>query len=51
VLRARLAKGAHPFSIVTSVSPSFDFAHWNYADLYSGSWTAYSYADGNFTVP
>ncbi len=51
VLRARLAKGVHGFSIVTSVAPSFDFAHWNYADLYSGSWTAYSYADGSFTVP
>jgi hypothetical protein len=51
VLRARLAKGVHPFSIVASVAPGFDFAHWNYADLYSGSWTAYSYADGSFTVP
>jgi hypothetical protein len=51
VLRARLANGTHGFSIVSSVAPSFDFAHWNYADLYSGSWTAYSYADGSFTVP
>jgi hypothetical protein len=51
VLRARLAKGTHGFSIVSSVAPSFDFAHWNYADLYSGSWTAYSYAAGSFTVP
>jgi hypothetical protein len=51
VLRARLAKGAHSFSLVSSVAPGFDFAYWNYADLYSGSWTAYSYADGSFTVP
>jgi hypothetical protein len=51
VVRARLQKGTHGFSIVTSVSPNFDFAHWTYSDLYSGSWTAYAFADGSFTVP
>ena len=50
-LRARLRSGVHSFILTTSVAPSFDFAHWNYNDLYSGSWTAYAYADGTFTAP
>jgi IPT/TIG domain-containing protein len=50
-LRSRLQKGPHGFSLVISVSPSFDFAHWTYNDLFSGSWTAYAFADGTFTVP
>jgi hypothetical protein len=51
LVRARLQKGTHAFSIVTSVAPNFDFAHWTYADLYSGSWTAYAFADGSFVIP
>jgi hypothetical protein len=50
-VRARLQPGTHGFSMVTSVSPSFDFAHWTYSDLYSGNWTAYAFADGSFSVP
>ena len=50
-VRARLQKGKHAFSLVTSVAPGFDFAHWTYDDLYSGSWTAYAFADGSFQVP
>ena len=50
-LRALLKPGAHAWSITTSVAPGFDFAHWNYDDLYSSSWTAYAYASGTFTVP
>ena len=50
-IRARLRPGAHGFFLTTSVAPGFDFAHWNYSDLYSGSWTAYAYADGTFTAP
>ena len=30
---------------------TFDFAHWTYNDLFSGSWTAYAFADGTFTAP
>ena len=51
VIRTRLQPGAHPFTLVTSISPSFDFAHWTYSDLFSGSWTAYAFADKSFTVP
>ena len=51
LVRARLQKGTHGFSLVTSVAPGFDFAHWIWNDLYSGSWTAYAFADGSFTVP
>ncbi len=51
LLRARLQKGTHNFSLVTSVAPGFDFAHWTSDDLGSGSWTAYAYAEGSFTVP
>lgn len=50
-IHARLQPGTHGFSIVTSVAPAFDFAHWTYSDLYSGNWTAYAFADGQFTVP
>ncbi|MFN2548939.1 MAG: IPT/TIG domain-containing protein [Myxococcales bacterium] len=50
-VRARLQPGVHGFSIVTSVAPSFDFAHWTYSDLFSGNWTAYAFADGTFTAP
>jgi hypothetical protein len=50
-VRARLASGQHQFSLVSSVAPGFDFAHWNDADLFSGGWTAYAYADGSFTIP
>ncbi len=50
-LRTMLKSGAHDWSITTSVAPGFDFAHWNYQDLYSSSWTAYAYASGSFTVP
>ena len=51
VIGARLQKGTHGFSLVTSVAPGFDFAHWTWDDLNSGSWTAYAFADGSFTVP
>ena len=51
LIRARLQTGTHGFSLVTSVAPGFDFAHWTYDDLSSGSWTAYAYANGSFTVP
>ena len=50
-IRARLQAGSHGFSMVTSVAPGFDFAHWTYSDLYSGNWTAYAFADGTFTAP
>ena len=50
-IRARLQSGTHGYSIVTSVAPGFDFAHWTYSDLYSGNWTAYSFAAGTFQVP
>jgi hypothetical protein len=50
-IRARLAPGTHAWSITASTAPGFDFAHWNYQDLNSGSWTAYAFADGTFTVP
>jgi hypothetical protein len=50
-IRARLAPGTHAWSITASTAPGFDFAHWNYEDLFSGSWTAYAFADGSFKVP
>ena len=50
-LRALLKPGTYPWSITTSVAPAFDFAHWNYADLYSSAAVAYAYANGSFTVP
>lgn len=49
-LRALLKPGVHAWSITTSVAPGFDFAHWNFDDLYSGAWTAYAYAGGSFTT-
>jgi len=50
-LRARLAPGAHGFSITTSLAPNFDFGHWNYADLCASCGIAYAYDNGQFLAP
>ena len=50
-LASRLTKGAWSWSVTASLAPAFDYAHWTYNDLYSGSWTAYAYDAVSFKVP
>ena len=47
---ARLAAGGYVWSVTASLAPAFDYAHWTYDDLFSGSWTAYSFDVQNFKV-
>ena len=50
-VRSRLQKGTHGFSLTAAVEPGLDFAHWNFTDLGSGSWTAFAFSSGSFTIP
>ena len=50
-VRSRLQPGTHGFSLTVAVSPSLDFAHWNFTDLGETSWTAFAFTSGSFVVP
>ncbi len=48
---AQLAPGAtYTWSVTLSLAPAFDYSHWIYDDLFSGSWTAYAFDVRNFKV-
>lgn len=47
----RLVTGSYTWSVTASLAPAFDYAHWTYSDLYSGSYTAYAYDVQTFKVP
>jgi hypothetical protein len=47
---ALLQRGQYSWTVIDSLAPAFDYAHWTYEDLYSGTWTAYAYDSVQFTV-
>jgi hypothetical protein len=49
-LAPRLTAGNYVWSVTSSLAPGFDYAHWAYGDLGSGSWVAYSYDVRTFKV-